>query len=376
MLTLESLPRTSNLDLPYLCLMLLPVFNRHGHGCRMNYFQGTTSSLLLTQKVGVKSFICSKPGGSSLAAQHIDRKSGEQNCSLIHIFHSHQSEAEGIRSARLLDLLIRDYTVKSFEIQLRTGIVHTVHLPANLSGIKVDTARFRCGSLRRYGAQVKEFHLGSGVAVQPCAERVMVVRQSLGYNWSSIYYANYNLSGYQLVSPVLGLLAYNDGSDVSFGSPFELGILAREEPIKIDFSNITKAFNMTGIRPLCACFEGDGNVTLKNQVSPNVCVATRHGHFGLVIESLPSLPVRKKISGWKVTVGSSIGAALGAFLLGLLLVAMFVKVKKKARMEELERRAYEEEALQVSMVGHIRAPTASVTRTTPTIEHEYIPYPS
>ncbi|XP_017972448.1 PREDICTED: uncharacterized protein LOC18606421 [Theobroma cacao] len=287
-----------------------------------------------------------------------------------------KAEAEGIRSARLLDLLIRDYTVKSFDRHLRTGIVHTVHLPANFSGIKVDIARFRCGSLHRYGAQVKEFHLGSGTTVQPCAERVMVVRQNLGHNWSSIYYANYDLSGYQLVSPVLGLLAYNAGSDVSFGSPFQLGILAREKPIKIDFSNFTKASNMTGIRLFCASFEGDGKVTMKNQVSPNVCFATRHGHFGLVIESPPSLPVRKKISRWKVVVGSSIGAALGAFLLGLLFVAMFVKVKKKARMEELERRAYEEEALQVSMVGHIRAPTASITRTTPTIEHEYIPYPS
>ncbi|OMO89678.1 hypothetical protein CCACVL1_07708 [Corchorus capsularis] len=289
---------------------------------------------------------------------------------------SKKVEAEGIRSARLLDLLIRDYTVKSYDRHLKTGILHTVNLPANFSGIKVDAAKFRCGSLHRYGAQVKEFHLGSGVTVQPCAERVMVVRQNLGYNWSSIYYANYDLSGYQLVSPVLGLLAYNAGSDVSFGSPFQLGILAREKPIKIDFSNITKSFNMTGFRPLCASFEGDGKVTLKNQASPNVCVATKHGHFGLVVESPPSMPMRKKISRWKVAVGSSIGAALGAFLLGLLLVAMLVKVKKKARMEELERRAYEEEALQVSMVGHIRAPTASVTRTPPSIEHEYIHYPS
>ncbi|XVE57797.1 hypothetical protein DITRI_Ditri04bG0118700 [Diplodiscus trichospermus] len=289
---------------------------------------------------------------------------------------SMKAEAEGIRSAHLLDLLIRDYTVKSFDRHLRTGIVHNVHLPANLSGIKVDIARFRCGSLHRYGAQVKEFHLGSGVTVQPCAERVMVIRQNLGYNWSSIYYANYDLSGYQLVSPVLGLLAYNVGSDVSSGSSFELEILAREKPIKIDFSNITKASDMTGTRPLCASFEGDGKVKLRNQVSPNVCFAARHGHFGLVIESLPPVPLRKKISKWKLVVGSSVGAVLGAFLLGLLLVAMFVKVKKKARMEELVRRAYEEEALQVSMVGHIRAPTASVTRTPPRIEHDYTPYPS
>ncbi|KAK8522971.1 hypothetical protein V6N13_076194 [Hibiscus sabdariffa] len=281
--------------------------------------------------------------------------------SLVSLSMKAEAEPQGIKSVRLLDLLIRDYTVKSFDSDLRTVIVHTVNLPANFSGINVDTVRLRCGSLHRYGAQVKEFHLGSGVTVEPWAERVMVVRQNLGYNWSSIYYANYDLSGYQLVSPVLGLLAYNADSDLSFGSPFELGILAREIPIKIDFSNVTKASNITGVLPLCASFEGNGKVTLRNQVSPNVCVASRHGHFGLVVKSPPSLPVRKKISKWKLVVGCSVGAALGAFLLGLLLVAMFVKVKKKARREELVRRAYEEEALQVSMVGHIRARTSPAT---------------
>ncbi|XP_039041121.1 uncharacterized protein LOC120179650 [Hibiscus syriacus] len=104
-----------------------------------------------------------------------------------------------------------------------------------------------------------------------------------------------------------------------------------------------------------ASFEGNGKVTLKNQVSPNICVASRHCQFGLV-KSPQSLAVRKKMQ-WKLVVGCSVGAALGAFLLGLLLVATFVKVKKKARMEELARREYEEEALQVSMVGHIRART-------------------
>ncbi|KAE8670235.1 putative WD-repeat protein [Hibiscus syriacus] len=282
-------------------------------------------------------------------------------------------EAQGIKSARLLDLLIRDYTVKSFDRHWKTGTSYTVHPPANLSGIEVDTVRFRCGSVRRYGAKVKEFGLGIGVIVHPCAERVIVVRQNLGLNWSPIYYANYDLSGYQLVSPVLGLLAYNAGSDVSFGSPFQLGILASEKPIKIDFGDIKIVSDVIGssTRPLCASFEGDGKVTLKIQVSPDVCLAARDGHFGLVIESPPLMPVRKKISRWKLVVRSSIGAALGAFLLGLLLVTMVIKVKK-SRMEELERRAYEEEALPVSMVGHFRTPTASATRTTPTIEYLYI----
>ncbi|CAK9135928.1 unnamed protein product [Ilex paraguariensis] len=285
-----------------------------------------------------------------------------------------KAQAQGIKSARLLDLVIRDYTFQSYDKYFGTGKLHTLDLPANLSGIKVDTVRFRCGSLHRYGARVKEFNLDVGVTVHPCVERVMVVRQYLGSNWSSIYYDNYELSGYQLISPVLGLLAYNAGDNINFSTPFEIGIQAGENPITIDFSSTARANTTSGIIPLCASFDSDGKVTLANQVSPNVCAAMRHGHFGLVVES-PLLPLRKKISTWKMAVGTSIGAALGAFLLGLLLIALFARVKKKARMEELERRAYEEEALQVSMVGHVRALTAPVTRTVPSIEHEYRPPP-
>ncbi|KAB5564438.1 hypothetical protein DKX38_004492 [Salix brachista] len=288
-------------------------------------------------------------------------------------------EAQGIKSARLLDLLIRDYALKSSGVRFKTGKVQTVQLPANFSGIKVDAVRFRCGSLRRYGAQVKEFHLGIGVTVQPCVERLVVVRQNLDLNWSPIYYANYDLSGYQLVSPILGLLAYNSGSDVNVSDSFEIGIHAGEKPITIDFSNASTTAN--GFRPLCASFENDGRVIIKDPESLFVCVAKRHGHYGLVIKSPPAPPpsmqlIKRKIGLWKVVVGSSVGTALGVFLLGLLFVAMFFQVKKKARMEEMERRAYEEEALQVSMVGHVRAPTAAVSRTVPIIEHEHKSYPS
>ncbi|XP_050228963.1 uncharacterized protein LOC126678122 [Mercurialis annua] len=280
------------------------------------------------------------------------------------------------QTIKSLDLLIRDYTFKSYDINFRTGKLHSVRLPANFSGIRADTARFRCGSLRRYGAQVKEFHLGIGVTIQPCVERVMVIRQNLGHNWSSIFFSNYNFSGYQLVSPILGLLAYNGGSDVNFTNPFELEIHALQKQITINFTNLTT--NLQNQSPICASFENNGKVTLKNPDSLHVCVATRHGHYGLVIKSPPLFPppgeVNKKISRWKVIVGGTIGSALAVMLLGFLLVAMFVKVKKKARIEEMERRAYEEEALQVSMVGHVRAPTATVTRTLPSIEHEYKSY--
>ncbi|XP_022858136.1 uncharacterized protein LOC111379044 [Olea europaea var. sylvestris] len=281
-----------------------------------------------------------------------------------------QTQTQEIKSARLLDLVIRDYTFKSYNKHFRTGKLHQIKLPANLSGITVNSVRFRCGSLQRYGAKIKEFHLGIGVTVHPCIERVLIIRQNLGSNWSSIYYDNYELSGYRLISPVLGLLAYNIGDGIKFSTPSELGIQAGKQPITVDFSNTTRLNITSGVIPLCVSFDHDGKVTLTNQASPNICIATRHGHFGLVVES-PLIPMKKKtLSKWKITIGSTIGAALGAFLLSLLLIAMFVNAKKKARMDELERRAYEEEALQVSMVGHVSTRTASSTRTLPRIEHD------
>ncbi|XP_076915191.1 uncharacterized protein LOC143574464 [Bidens hawaiensis] len=293
------------------------------------------------------------------------------------LFISVLTEGQGIKSTRLLDLVIRDYTFKSFNKYFKTGRPYNINLPSNLSGITVYTSRFRCGSLKRYGATINEFYLKVGVDVHPCIERILIVTQNLGNNWSNIYYDNYDaLLGYQLVSPVLGLLAYNSGDDTNFNTQFEVKIRSPNKAgIKIDFSNYTTNGSSTldGRIKMCATFEGDGKVRLDKEVAPNICGATSHGHFGLVVQS-PLLPVRKKIRRWTVAFACSVGAAIAVFLVGLLLIAMFVKVKKKERLEEMERRAYEEEALQVSMVGHvIRVHTASATRTSPRIEQNLRP---
>ncbi|KAK4803341.1 hypothetical protein SAY86_001544 [Trapa natans] len=275
---------------------------------------------------------------------------------------------DDIKSTRSLDLLIKDYTFKSYgKSYFRTAELQVVKLPGNLSDIRVDIARYRCGSLKRYGARIREFHLGVGVTVQPCVERVLMIRQVLGFNWSSMFYSNYDLSGYQLVSPVLGLMAYNAGKD-----PFQVGVHAgSENPIMVNFSSIARIDQkLGGIVPLCASFGGNRQLAIMGSAGQSLCRVPGHGHFGLVAE-LPSVQMRRRVSRWKVVVGSSIGALLGLFLLSLLMMAMLVKAKKKSRREEMERRAYEEEALQVSMVGHVRAPMAAGTRTMPVIERRY-----
>ncbi|KAG7615652.1 hypothetical protein ISN45_At04g012050 [Arabidopsis thaliana x Arabidopsis arenosa] len=292
--------------------------------------------------------------------------------------------------------MIRDYTIRNFNIHFKTGAIQKVHLPSNFSSIDIATAKFRCGSLRRHGARIGEFHLGPGLTVEPCVERVILVRQNLGFNWSSyIYSTGYNLTGYKyrLVSPVLGLLAYNSNPDGVAVNPYEINVMGTEQnPILIKFlsseaSVSPKPNTKKNSSLLCACFTSNGNITFREQVSAYVCLGTRQGHYALVIRahdsggggstvvtpsSSPALTDGGggKLSRWKVAVGSVIGSIIGAFLLGLLVVAMVVKGKKKAMREEMERRAYEEEALQVSMVGHVRAnPNASRTRTVPRFEN-------
>ncbi|CAF1743431.1 hypothetical protein Bca4012_043705 [Brassica carinata] len=296
---------------------------------------------------------------------------------IILLFHLQKSKPQTIQSAHLLDLMIRDYTIRNFNIHVKTGTVQKIHLPANFSSIDIDTAKFRCGSLKRHGARIGEFHFGPGLSVQPCVERVILVRQNLGLNWSSsIYSTGYNLTGYnyQLVTPVLGLLAYNSNPDGVAVNPYEVNLMGTEKDhILIDFLSIKSSGSPRSVNSslLCACFTSNGNITFKEQVSAYVCLGTAQGHYALVakhhegsggggvITPSSSPGVNNggggKLSRWKVAVGSVIGSVIGALLLGLLVVAMLVKGKKKAMREEIEQRAYEEEALQVSMVGHVRA---------------------
>ncbi|KAF6160334.1 hypothetical protein GIB67_019103 [Kingdonia uniflora] len=285
-------------------------------------------------------------------------------------------EAQGSDSpSHFLDHILGEYAFRSFTKYHKTGFLYKVNLPSNLSDIGADTARFRCGSLRRYGAQVKEFGVAVGVKVHPCVERVVVVRHNLGETWSSIYFENYNVSGYQLVSPLLGLLAY-DATNLNLTNLAQVGIFSGNDPIRINFSNVMKTNeHKSGSAPvLCAKFYPSGRVSFTNQVSPNVCVTKRQGHFGLVVK-IPMFQNPGKVSRWKLIIGISIGGGLGVFLLVLLVAAMVIKVKKKSERAERQRRAYEEEALQVSMVGHVRAHTAPRTRTQPSLEEECVPTP-
>ncbi|XP_074576346.1 uncharacterized protein LOC141832886 [Curcuma longa] len=278
----------------------------------------------------------------------------------------------------LIDRIVRDSAFRSYLVDhQKTAVVYNVSLPPSVAGVEAATVRFRTGSLRRHGAAVGDFRVAPGVVVRPRSRRLVVVAQNLG-DLSSAYDGYRNISGFRLVSPVLGLLFYRAASVRNASVPPELEILATRGPITVDFSGLSRCSR--GSRVLCALFESDGNLSLSNATrGGTVCRARTQGHFALVVESAGiggsggEMEMEMKLSGWKVVVVSVAAGAFSSVLLGLVVVAVVTAQRKRMRTAEMERRAYEDEALQVSMVGHVRAPTAAVVRTAPCLENDVAP---
>lgn len=298
-----------------------------------------------------------------------------------------------IDSRRSVDDLIQDYAFRAINFtHPRTGIIYEGTLPANLSGVKVDGVRLRSGSLRRRGYLYNEFTLPMGIVVSPHVERLVLVYQNF-QNLSPLYYST---PGFQLVAPILGLLAY-DASNLNATNPQELSFIAKGSPISIRFSNVSST---KGLTPRCIFYNLDGTVSLSNVNSTNVCSANSQGHFSLVIKSLapapspisvptppspsgsvpPTMPTTpstglvplpgKTSQTWKVAVGSSIGGVAAVVLVGILCFGL-LKYREKSQIEHMELQAEQAEALQTSVVGGNRTLIAGGTRTQPMLENEY-----
>ncbi|XP_062072961.1 uncharacterized protein LOC133777410 [Humulus lupulus] len=291
--------------------------------------------------------------------------------------------------AEALDTLLQDYAYRAF-VRPKTGTVYDGNVPTNLTGIKIAALRLRSGSLYRKGVKYKEFEIPRGVSETPYVERLALVYQNLG-NWSSTFY---NLSGYSYLTPVLGLLAY-DASNLKASNLPELNIRATGNPILIRFSDVSPASSREAAK--CVWFDLKGVPNFSNVKSGNVCSTVQQGHFSIVTESIapspaPVSPVptpgfqppsvvpppkgeeRKGKSDSKVwiIVGSVVG---GVALIGLLaLLALWAqKFQKRKKMQQMERAAEVGEALHMTPIGTTKAPAATVTRTQPILESEYVP---
>ncbi|GFY83886.1 transmembrane protein, putative [Actinidia rufa] len=309
---------------------------------------------------------------------------------LIWIFWLPKRSAElvdsSIRDHRALDALLQDYAFRAF-VRPRTGIVYDGVVPSNLTGISISAMRLRRGSLKTRGVKAyKEFEIPVGVVVQPYVKRLVLVYQNLG-NWSTVYYP---LANYVYLAPVLGLLAYN-ASDLSAKNLPELDIRASGQPISLKFSDVKSVPD--GSVAKCVWFDLHGLVNFSNVVSGNVCSTFEQGHFSIVVESTAPSPApvspappgevpnegpttrgggkKKNTTVW-IVVGSVVGGLALLVFLGVL--AVWVQgYKHRKKMQQMEKAAEVGEALHMTSVGNTKAPSATVTRTQPTLESEYVP---
>ncbi|KAI4355968.1 hypothetical protein L6164_000023 [Bauhinia variegata] len=298
--------------------------------------------------------------------------------------------AQSTRSkARALDVLLQEFAYKGFIVGPKTGTIYKGNAPSNLTGIEIAALRLRSGSLRRRGfSMYNEFEIPIGIAETPYVERLVLVYQNL-HNWSTRYY---ELPNHTYLAPVLGLLAY-DGSDLSATNLQELNINATANPILIKFQDVKSAPDGTVAK--CVSFDLHGSSNFSNITGGNTCSAFQQGHFSIVVEStapgpgpapvpgpvspqpsptpIPSSQGEKKSNKkvW-IIVGSVLGGLVLLLLLSLL-VLWVRKYKQKKRMQGMERAAEAGEALHMASVGASKAPAATVTRTQPTLEHEYAP---
>ncbi|XP_031496477.1 uncharacterized protein LOC116261770 [Nymphaea colorata] len=308
---------------------------------------------------------------------------------LLVVLVSMRANAQAPNSSRSLDAVLQDYAYRAF-VRPRTGVIYDASVPETIYGVKLSVVRLRSGSLRARGVQFYEFQFPPGVRGWPYVERLALVYQNL-VNWSSFYY---HVPGHTLVSPVLGILAYEASNLTATNLP-ELNVAATMRPISVNFSSTTIP---SGLTAKCVRFDLNGSLEYSNLSAPNTCSTLKQGHFSLVVESIapvsapspapsevpPSPPPNQvpapggvesqgKSSSklWKVTVGSVVGGFVVVAGLAICAIAL-LRLKRKSQLAAMEQQADQGEALRVSEIGSTKAPAAIGTRTQPILETEYV----
>jgi hypothetical protein len=124
----------------------------------------------------------------------------------------------------------------------------------------------------------------------------------------------------------------------------------------------------------------------------DTCSTSQQGHFSIVLQystppppsttiTISPLPSPQKKSSnasnkkkvW-IIVRSILLGGLASLTLLSLLVLWVLRCKQTKKIQEMERAADTGETLHMTSVGNTKAPTASHTRTLPTVENEYAPW--
>ncbi|KAL3498949.1 hypothetical protein ACH5RR_041681 [Cinchona calisaya] len=259
-----------------------------------------------------------------------------------------------------LDAILHDHAFRTLfhGRPAHTGALYNASLPANLAGMKVSAVRLRSRTLWRLGANVSNFSIPSRTLPVPYVRRLLIVYHDLG-NWSSYYY---NISGYTLLSSVIGFLVYDASNLSSKTGLMKLDLEPKGKPILIQFKNSVSPSGIDS-RAKCATYGADGKVFLSEMSLPYVCYSRSQGHFSLLAPS--------KKHHTKVLRFWAIGIVLG--FVGLVLVGLtgtvLLRVLTMKRTHGMEREADEGEVLHTFWVDSSKMPCATGTRTHPVLEN-------
>ncbi|KAK6116978.1 hypothetical protein DH2020_049222 [Rehmannia glutinosa] len=173
-----------------------------------------------------------------------------------------------------LDAILHDHALRVMSRQRpHTDQLYDASLPENLAGIKVSVVGLRSRTLWTKGANFSDFIIPPKTLPVPYVKRLLIVYHNLG-NWSSLYYT---LSGYTLLSPVVGFLVY-DASSYNFAQKLVENRAQHEREARVvDFQNSSLADRGSDLRAKCAAFGAYGKVFLSDMSLPNMCYSRNQG---------------------------------------------------------------------------------------------------
>lgn len=253
-----------------------------------------------------------------------------------------------------------------------TGHFYNVSLPSNSSGMQVSVIRIRSREFWATGVNFSSLRIPPRVIALPFVKRIALLNENLG-NWSSHYY---QVPNHSLVAPVVGFSAF-DASNPSTLSNEELTLIVSGDPVSILFPDIVLKDKNVTLK--CVKFGAGMSVEFSNMTTPNECVAKGPGHFSVVIpfqpqppRPLPPSPKTKDERSWKSWVIGFVAGFGGLVLLILVGVATYKLVRRKM-IRKMESESEKAEPLDTTWIGRSRMPSASMIRTQPALEHEYVP---
>ncbi|XVF22442.1 hypothetical protein REPUB_Repub12eG0172500 [Reevesia pubescens] len=261
-----------------------------------------------------------------------------------------------------LDALFHYYANQTLENH-HTGTLNQVSLPSNFSGMEVSVIRVRSRSLWVRGTNSSFVKIPPRVRPLPYVKRISIVYDNLG-EWSSKYY---QVPGYSLVSPVIGFNVY-DSSNLTTLTDKMVIFSTTNESISIHFPYV-EAEDKIVTELKCVEFGAGGSVEFKNMTERNVCVTGKAGHFSVVIPLMPQ--EKQRIWKWWV-----IGFVAGTFGLALLVSVGVISFRlwRRMKIKTMEKESDTAVALDTFWVmGDHKMPSASMIRTQPVIEHDYVP---